>query len=68
MNAQAVSAEAEVKKIIKEKEKLKKYFLEKHPGLVDFLNEPNCELLSLEVKKYFYVDNFDKKQVLSIQN
>ena len=67
-NAQAVSAEAEVKQIEKEKEKLKEYFLKKHPEMKYFLNEPNCELLKLEVKKYYYVDNFDKKQVLSIEN
>jgi len=68
MNAQAVSAEAEVKEINKEKEKLKEFFLKKHPELADFLNEPNCELLKLEVKKYYYVDNFDNKQVLSFEN
>jgi hypothetical protein len=67
MNAQAVSAEAEVKEITKEKEKLKEYFLKKHPELSGFLNEPNCELLKLEVKKYYYVDNFDNKQVLSFE-
>jgi len=32
-----------------------------------FLNEPNCELLKLEVKKYYYVDNFDNKQELSFE-
>jgi len=68
MNAQAVSAEAEVKEINKEKEKLKEFFLKKHPELADFLNEPNCELLKLEVKKYYYVDNFNNKQVLSFEN
>jgi general stress protein 26 len=68
MNAQAVSAEAEVKEINKEKEKLKEFFLKKHPELKDFLNEPNCELLKLEVKNYYYVDNFKNKQVLSLEN
>jgi hypothetical protein len=68
MNAQAVSAEAEVKEISKEKEKLKEFFLKKHPELKDFLNEPNCELLKLEVKNYYYVDNFKNKQVLSLEN
>jgi len=67
MNATAVSAEAEVKQINQEKEKLKKLLLEKHPELGGFLNEPNCELLKLEVKKYYYVDNFDNKQVLSFE-
>ena len=67
MNATAVSAEAEVKEINEEKEKLKKLLLEKHPELFDFLNEPNCELLKLEVKKYYYVDNFNNKQVLSFE-
>jgi hypothetical protein len=40
---------------------------DKHPELAGFLNEPNCELLKLEVKKYYYVDNFDNKQVLSFE-
>jgi general stress protein 26 len=66
-NAQAVSAEAEVKEINKEKEELKEYFLKKHPELGGFLNEPDCQLLELEVKKYYYVDNFDNKQVLSFE-
>jgi general stress protein 26 len=67
LNASAVSAEAEVKEINEEKEKLKKLLLEKHPELASFLNEPNCELLKLEVKKYYYVDNFDNKQELSFE-
>ena len=41
--------------------------IDKHPELGSFLNESNCELLKLEVKKYYYVDNFDNKQVLSIE-
>lgn len=68
MNAKAVSAEAEVKEISKEKEKLKEFFLKKHPELKGFLNEPNCELLKLEVKNYYYVDNFNNKKVLSFEN
>jgi general stress protein 26 len=67
MNAHAASAEAEVKEIDTEKEKLKELFLKKHPELRGFLNEPNCELLKLEVKKYYYVDNFDNKQVISFE-
>ncbi|KYK31058.1 MAG: hypothetical protein AYK22_02615 [Thermoplasmatales archaeon SG8-52-3] len=68
MNAVAVSAEAEVKEINEEKEKLKEMLLKKHPELAGFLNEPNCELLKLEVKKYYYVDNFDNKQVLTFED
>ena len=56
--ATAVSAEAEAKEIQENKEKLKKIFLNKHPELEGFLNEPDCELFNLEVKKYYYVDNF----------
>ena len=67
MNSQAVSAEAEVKKIDEEKEELKEFFLKKHPELAGFLNEPNCELLKLEVKKYYHVDNFENKKVLSFE-
>jgi general stress protein 26 len=68
MNAVAVSAEAEVKEVNKEKEKLKEMLMKKHPELIGFLNEPNCELLKLEVKKYYYVDNFDNKQVLKVKS
>jgi len=68
INAVAVSAEAEVKEINEEKEKLKEMLLKKHPELAGFLNEPNCELLKLEVKKYYYVDNFDNKQVLTFED
>ena len=68
MKAVAVSAEAEVKEVNKEKQKLKKMLLKKHPELAGFLNEPNCELFKLEVKKYYYVDNFENKQVLTFEN
>jgi len=68
MNAVAVSAEAKVKEVDKEKEKLKKFFLKKHPELAGFLNEPDCKLLKLEVQKYIYVDKFDNKKVLDVQN
>ena len=68
MNATAVSVEAEVKEVNEKKEKLKKILLEKHPELRGFLNEPNCELLKLEVKKYYYIDKFDNKQVLTFEN
>ena len=67
LDASAVSAEAEVKEIREEKEKIKKLLVDKHPELGSFLNESNCELLKLEVKKYYYVDNFDNKQVLSFE-
>jgi len=68
MKAVAVSAEAEVKEVNKEKQKLKKMLLKKHPELAGFLNEPNCELFKLEVKKYYYVDKGDNKQVLTFEN
>ena len=64
-NAKAVSAEAVAKDVKKNREELKKILLKKHPELAGFLNEPNCELFELEVKKYFYVDNFDKKYILN---
>ena len=65
-NARAVSAEAEVKGIKENKEKYKELLRKKHPELAGFLNEPNCELFMLEVKKYFYVDNFDKKHTIKM--
>jgi len=68
MNARAVSAEAEAKNVKKEKEKLKKLLLKRHPELAGFLNEPDCELFKLEVKKYYYVDNFNNKNVLSFED
>jgi hypothetical protein len=66
-DARAVAAEGEAKDIKKNKAKFKKLLLKKHPELAGFLNETDCELFKLEVKKYYYVDNFDKKQVLSIK-
>ena len=66
-DAQAVSAEAEAKDVKKNKEKLKKLFSKKHPELAGFINEPDCELFELEIKKYFYVDNFENKHVLTIK-
>jgi len=68
MNAKAVSAEAEAKSVKEEKEKLKKLLLKRHPELAGFLNEPDCELFKLEVKKYYFVDNFDNKNVLSFED
>ena len=66
-NARAVSAEAEAKDVKKNKEILKKLLLKKHPELSGFINEPNCELFELEIKKFYYVDNFENKHVLSIK-
>ena len=51
----------------KNKEKLKKLLLKKHPELNGFINEPDCELFELEIKKYFYVDNFENKHILTIK-
>jgi general stress protein 26 len=62
-NAIAVSAEAQAKSVRKDKEKLKKMLKEKHPELSNFLNEPDCELFELEIKKYFFVDKFNNKQI-----
>lgn len=67
MNARAVSAEAEAKDIKDNKEKFKELLKKRHPELSDFLNEPNCELFKLEVKKYFYIDSFDKKHTISME-
>ena len=66
-NAMTVSAEAEAKDVKEEKEKLKKLLADRHPELKGFLNEPNCDLFRLEIKKYYYVDNFDNKQILSMK-
>jgi general stress protein 26 len=66
-NARAVSAEAQAKAIKDNKEKFKELLKKRHPELADFLNEPNCELFKLEVKKFFYVDNFDKKHTISMK-
>jgi uncharacterized pyridoxamine 5'-phosphate oxidase family protein len=66
-NARGVSAEAEAKDVTKNKEELKKLLIEKHPELAGFINEPDCELFELEVKKYFYVDDFENKHILTIK-
>jgi uncharacterized pyridoxamine 5'-phosphate oxidase family protein len=65
-NARAVSAEGIAKDVNKDKEKLKKLLIKKHPELKNFINEPDCELFELEIKNYFYVDNFNNKQILSL--
>jgi general stress protein 26 len=66
--ARAVAAEAEAKGIKENKEKFKELLRKRHPELSGFLNEPNCELFKLEVKKYFYVDNFEKKHTITINS
>ncbi len=66
-NARAVSAEAEAKVIMQDIKKFKELLKKTHPELADFLNEPNCELFMLEIKKYFYVDNFDKKHTIEMK-
>jgi heme iron utilization protein len=66
-NATTVSAEAKAKNLKKNKKKFKKLLLDRHPELSSFLNEPNCDLFRLEIKKYYYVDNFDNKQILSMK-
>jgi general stress protein 26 len=65
--ATAVSAEALAKDVKKEKEKIKKMLKEKHPELAGFINEPDCELFELEIQKYFFVDKFNNKKVLSMK-
>ena len=66
-NATAVSAEAEAKGVKKNKEKFKKMLKDKHPELVGFINEPDCELFELEIKKYYLVDKFNNKNILSMR-
>jgi len=65
-NAKTVSAEAEAKDVKKDKEKLRELLIDRHPELKGFLNEPDYDLFRLEVKKYYYVDNFDNKQILTM--
>ena len=65
--ASIVSAEGNAKNIIKNKKKVKKYLLEKHPELAGFLNEPDCELFELEINNYLFVDDFDNKKTLSMK-
>jgi general stress protein 26 len=66
-NAKTVSAEAEAKDVKRDKEKFKKLILDRHPELRGFLNEPDCDLFRLEVKKYYYVDNFDNKKIITLK-
>ena len=66
-NATTVSAEAEAQDVKKDKEKLRELLIDRHPELKGFLNEPDCDLFRLEVKKYYYVDNFDNKQILTMK-
>ena len=43
-----------------------KIYLEKHPYLVDFVNSPTCALVSIKVKSYFLVKNFQQVMEMHI--
>ena len=44
-----------------------KIYLAKHPYLEDFVNSPTCALVSLRVKSFFLVKNFQQVMELHIQ-
>jgi hypothetical protein len=49
----------------KERTMLAQQYLEKHPFLSDFILDPNCAILKLEVENYILVSNF--QQVLELK-
>jgi nitroimidazol reductase NimA-like FMN-containing flavoprotein (pyridoxamine 5'-phosphate oxidase superfamily) len=49
-----------------EKEQLKSLYLEKHPGLLDFVQSPACALLKIEVGTYYIVRQFQQVTELNI--
>jgi hypothetical protein len=49
-----------------EKEQFKSLYLEKHPGLFDFVQSPTCALLKIEVGTYYIVRQFQQVTELSI--
>jgi hypothetical protein len=51
----------------KEQIRLAQQYLEKHPFLNDFINDPNCAILKLEVDKYILVSHFQHVMELKIK-
>jgi hypothetical protein len=41
-----------------ERSRLARCFLEKHPGLTDFLKSPGCAVMRLDVRSYYLVTRF----------
>ena len=55
----AVTATGQIKEAAgSEKDRLTKFYLSKHPHLVDFVSSPTCALLALEVETYYIVSQF----------
>ena len=46
---------------------LKEIYLEKFPFLEDFINDPNCVLVKIEVDKYMLVTNFQKVEEIVLK-
>jgi nitroimidazol reductase NimA-like FMN-containing flavoprotein (pyridoxamine 5'-phosphate oxidase superfamily) len=49
-----------------EKERLSMKYLEKHPHLRDFIQDPDCAVIDLEVKKYIIATRFQQVMELDI--
>jgi len=47
-----------------DKQKYKELFLNKHPYLSDFINNPDCVLMKIIVEKYIMVEKFQNKSII----
>ena len=66
--AVAVTTLGKVKEISQRKNsRLLKLYLQKHPHLRDFIESPDCALLSVAVESYFVVNRFQQVMELHFQ-
>ena len=49
-----------------ERERLSRLYLARHPHLKEFLQDPNCALMVLEVEKYIMVTRFQQVMEMNI--
>ena len=50
-----------------ERDSLKKFFLQKHPYLEEFLDSPDCALFAMHVEKYIIVTRFQNVMELHLE-
>ena len=47
-----------------EESELREQFLDRHPGLQGFLNDPRCIIIRVQIREYIFVSNFQKTETL----